>query len=417
MRDVKKSWTILIYANGNNEFEPEMYQSVLAAEKIGSSKSVNVLVQLGRMERTLAKILRPSDVLTDTGDTWTGVRRYYVTKNTGNSRENLSSPVIKDLGFQNMADPKVLYEFITWGMENYPAKKFMLILGGHSFEYLGTLTDYSQNLPYIMGIPEMCKALSLVQKTKGIGIDLLVLDTCYMNMVEILYELAKEKSHTVKNVLTYIEYGPIAGLPLDKLISIVEKNHNLVDLNLLVKNIIEGINLDLVAFNINYKKLEKIKRTANDLAQLLLKTEQRSTINLSQLLEINDGSDPLLSYVKDLKKSLLSLIIYSQRITNFKSNLIDIAHKTTGNKLAVCYLKLGFANNNHWPKLLGKLFWEESRTLEEGRQLKPTILPFQALVTLISIMNPNAEQEQLEKIVRRLLEYKKWEQHTNFKLR
>lgn len=76
----KKNWTVLIYLNGNNDLEPEMWQAKLAAEKIGSNHEVNVLIQIGRENQQLSKIIRPVDVLPVADEKWTGVRRYYVKK-------------------------------------------------------------------------------------------------------------------------------------------------------------------------------------------------------------------------------------------------------------------------------------------------------------------------------------------------
>jgi len=413
-----KNWTILIYANGNNEFEPEMYQVLLDAEKIGSSKNLNILLQIGREKRELTQILRPSDPITTSLDQWTGVRRYCLQPKKNS--EKLCSNLVKDLGKINMAEPKTLYDFIKWGMENYPAKNYMLIMGGHSFEYLGILTDYSQNLPYIMGIPEIGRVFSLIKKNIGQEISLLVLDTCYMNMVEVLYELAKEKKQALKNVLTYIEYGPLQGLPVNKLLNIVEENSNLQDLNLLTTRIIEGLNFDLVAFTLNNKKLEKIKRLSNDLAQHLLRNYQNTSINLTQILEKKEprNKDQLLSeYVKNLEKNIQGLIIASKRVANQKSKLLSIAHKKTNNKLAAYYFRLSFAKNNHWPQVLGINHLQENLPLEDSIQLKPIVLPLQALVSLISIMNPSADDKQIGEIVQNLLQYKNWQQYSNVKLK
>lgn len=42
-----------------------------------------------------------------------------------------------------------------------------------------------------------------------------------MNLVEVMYELALQKPAAVKTVITYIEEGPMAGLPIDKLLRIL----------------------------------------------------------------------------------------------------------------------------------------------------------------------------------------------------
>jgi hypothetical protein len=153
-----KDWTILNYANGNNEYEPEMYKALNDSASAGSDESVNIVMQIGRIEREVAKIIRPFEDFKNDDEMWTGVRRYHI-------REH-KPEFLEDLGKINMADPKSLYEFITWGIENYPAKHFMLILGGHGAAFVGTLTDYSQEAPYIMGTVEMCRAINMILKIR-----------------------------------------------------------------------------------------------------------------------------------------------------------------------------------------------------------------------------------------------------------
>ena len=150
---LQKQWTLLI-TNGNNELEPEMWPAKLDAEKASSSHNVNVIMQIGRENRQFIRILRPMDMLPDADERWVGARRYYIKKN--------QSDFINDLGNINMAYPWSLYDFIKWGMENYPARHYMLILGGHALQFVGMMTDYSQNIPSVMGLPEMAKALNLL---------------------------------------------------------------------------------------------------------------------------------------------------------------------------------------------------------------------------------------------------------------
>lgn len=407
-----KKWTILVYANGNNEFEPEMYRLFWDCQNIMPSKNINIVVQIGREKRKLAKILRPQSNLENEDDCWIGVRRYSLkVDNNG-----LEMVFLKELGIVNMAHPKVLYDFLEWGIKSYPAEKYMLIMGGHSFQYLGVMTDYSGKLPYIMGIPELAKALNLVKKSTGKSLDILVLDTCYMNMVEILYELAKEKNHFVKNVLTYIEYGPIEGLPLSKLINIIIENIDVEEIYELLARIIDQLDLDLVAFHLERKKLEKIKRQANTIAEILLEQPDRK-LNLADVWLNGDGDPSWVKDINNLKKNMEELIICSKRVTNEDSKLLDIAHKKTGNKLAAYYTRLSFARDNKWTKLLEIEHFKENLFFEEKVQMKPLVLPLQALVSLISVMNPQATEQEIEDILGNLLKYKKWENFSNVKLK
>ena len=190
-----KGWTVLIYANGNNELEPEIWESKIDAEKSGSSENINVVMQIGRVPRHMVEIMRPKAPLPDEGENWTGVRRYYIS--------NAGSELISDLGRINMADPRILYDFIKWGFESYPSKRRMLVVGGHGFSFVAIMTDFSQDVPYMMGVPQMCRTINAALKETGAALDILVLDACYMNSIEIIYELGKKKECPAKYVDLY----------------------------------------------------------------------------------------------------------------------------------------------------------------------------------------------------------------------
>jgi len=403
-----KKWTVLIYANGNNEFEPEMSQLLLDLKKISANEQINIVVQLGRAEKEMVKILRPSESLFNYKEIWAGVRRYVIAKN---SHEKAIIQTNAEMGCLNMADPKVLYDFIQWGIVNYPAERYMLILGGHSFEYLGTLTDYSLDLPFIMGIPEMAKALNFIKEQ----IDVLVMDTCYMNMVEILYELSNNKQPTVKYVLTYIEYGPIKGLPMDLLLTILEDNA-LLSTDIILRKIIDNLELDLAVFSLENKKLEKIKRLSNQIAEYLLVSNKYNTLSLEEILKKEDLEEPLAANVKNLNKGLDSLILIYKRTKNHSSPVLGIAQKKTTNKLAGFYLNLSFTYNNKWPRLLGDIF-NNGQTKKYEVKLVPTVLPLQALMTLVTVINPQADDEELNDIFRSFLRFKGWDKITNYKVK
>jgi hypothetical protein len=228
-----KRWTLLIYANGNNELEPEMLRARLDAEKAGSDASVDVVMQISREDRRLARIMRPSEQIADAAEQWRGTRRYYIRKG--------KSDLLADLGNLNMAHPMSLYDFVRWSVKNFPAGRCMLVLGGHAFQFVGMMTDFSQDKPYVMGLPEMARALNRVKEDTGQNIDVLVLDTCFMNSVEVIYKLGHEENHAVQNIITFIGGGPIAGLPFGRLAGLVQENAASGDLTFTIKQIIEGV--------------------------------------------------------------------------------------------------------------------------------------------------------------------------------
>lgn len=392
----EKDWTILIYANGNNELEPEMRQAMLNAEKVGSNTNVNVVIQLGRAKYELVKLIR-QDVDPKSDDSWSGVRRYLVAKG--------SSTLVGNLKTVNMADPKNLCDFIRWGMRFYPANKYMLILGGHGYQFVGMMTDYSQKAPYIMGIPEMVRAIN--NATNDIGkIDALVLDTCYFNSIEVIYELGKEENHSVRCVITHIENGAIEGLPYDRIIETVQKNSDVEDITVIIREIIDNLSYDLVAYEINHHTLKQIKQLFNDAASVYL-SRNIDDGNKS----FNKVSDVLSATDQTVGSNLMSsLVIHFKSVSQNKSLQGIVANKLTTDdfELISRYYRLGYAQNNHWTCLLSSKHVDVSMAVEQEKSLLPLKMKPEEVYAYISIMNPELGKTQKIEMLKELYQYKNW---------
>lgn len=392
----KKDWTILIYANGNNELEPEMSQAMHNAEKVGSNIDVNVVIQLGRAKYELVKIIR-QDLGQRSDDSWSGVRRYLVEKG--------GSTLVGNLGRINMADPKNLYGFIRWGMRLYPANKYMLILGGHGYQFVGMMTDYSQKAPYIMGIPEMVRAID--KATNNIGkVDTLVLDTCYFNSIEVIYELGKEENHSVRSAITHIKSGAIEGLPYDGIIELVQKNSGVEDIAVIIREIIENLSYDLVAYQINHHTLKQIKQIFNDAASVYLSRNiddgNTHFKKVSDVLSTTDQTE-----VSDL---MLSLVIHFKSASQSKAFQGIVANKPTTDDLELIsrYYRLGFAQGNHWTCLLSNKHVDVNMAVEQKKSLLPFKMRPKEVYAYISIMNPRLGETRKIEMLKELYQYKNW---------
>lgn len=378
----QKAWTLLIYANGNNDLEPEIRQALLKVQQVDSNQDVNVLMQLGRAKRSIVKILRPNDT-SQTTELWSGVRRYHV----GAGKSDL----VASLGEINMADPKRLYEFIKWGLQTYPAERYMLILSGHGYQCTGALIDYSRKAPYIMGIPEMAEAMNRAGEELKKKIDLLILDVCHFNCIEVIYELAKYEKPIIQNMITYIDSGPIVGLSYEKLIILLQQNAFSDNLSI-IRNLIDELPNDLVAFETNHRKVEQLKSIFSRMAY-------------SYCFEKN----LLLKSPDELSAMLLSLVIYFKRVTRSNSALISIVNKPLNDSRIIArYNKLSFSKKNYWISLLSNKTVNPSSSVESKIQLHPLKLTFQDVYALIRIMNPELTAEKQQEIAENLYKTKKW---------
>lgn len=379
-----KDWTILIYANGNNDMEPEVYQSMLEAEKVGSSDNVNVVMQLSRLNQGLVRALRPMNPLSYTNESWNGVRRYYI--------GHKHSILVENKGIMNMAHPASLSDFIQWGMKSYPAKHYMLLISGHGIGFVGGLLDLSVDLPYLMGLAEMAQAINNSKELTGNSIDLLILDMCYMNLLENIYEFGWQEINAVKRIVTYIDNGPLSGLPLCNLIAATQEFAQLNDLNLFLKSLIPELPADLIAYDINPKKLRIIKDAVNQLAYDYLSSTQENLENPLECIRILDPDSSWFTYIEKINKELQNIIVYhSESLANNKT-AINLVAENLG-KLIALYCKFAFARENHWTSLLSNTSIDECSTMEF--KAEPMALSRSGLTAILQQLNPALNSETL----------------------
>lgn len=172
--EVDKEWTIMVYMAGDNDLETFLVNNLKSLEKVGSSPRINILAELDRGAS-------PKSPLTK----WKGSRRFEIQKSDDATR--ITSPVAQDLGTVNMADPKHLSDFVQWGMKNYPAKHYLLILNDHGYGFMGAADDKGSN--DTMTLPEMAEGIKDAEKATGKKIDILGFDACLMSDLEVAYEL------------------------------------------------------------------------------------------------------------------------------------------------------------------------------------------------------------------------------------
>ena len=167
----RASWTVLIYMAGQNNLSSACVEDVLEMMEVGSTDEVNVIVQADTSAKYTPEI---SDGVT---------YRFRVL------RHNVELfPLSENL---DMAAPQTLSEFIRWGVENFPARRFALILWDHGLGWLGGEGD-SRAVPRgileddasgsFMSMRELRDALSMA----GVHFDLMEFDACLMAQAEVL---------------------------------------------------------------------------------------------------------------------------------------------------------------------------------------------------------------------------------------
>ncbi|RYZ63607.1 MAG: hypothetical protein EOP09_17385 [Proteobacteria bacterium] len=107
---VEKEWTLLVYMNGFNSLDDFTTADLNEMEKIGSTDQTSIVVQWASLQTK-------------------AVKRVYVTKDQ--DPDQVTSPVVQNLGQTDMGDYRNLVEFVRWAHENYPAKHYFIDVWNH----------------------------------------------------------------------------------------------------------------------------------------------------------------------------------------------------------------------------------------------------------------------------------------------
>ena len=215
----RKAWTILVYQAGDNDLEDALIKDFNEMERIGSGQNINIVVQLDRSPRYDAS-----------NDNWTTTRRYYVTRDPEeafppdfSTRPNhtIRSQLIADLGKKNMGDPNVLRDFLIWGIQNFPADRYFIILSDHGagvrpFRGLSFLPFrgmmFTDTLNDFLSEDETKQAFAAAVQVLGRPFDIVGLDASEMSEIEIAYQLRDACRYLIASQLS----EPNDGYPYDR---------------------------------------------------------------------------------------------------------------------------------------------------------------------------------------------------------
>lgn len=183
---VMKKWTVAIYMNGRSNIEPFALADLNRFETQGSDENINIVAEIGRSKGL------DNDTAED-GD-WSGVRRFYVTRD--DDPKKINSDMLQDLGEIDMGDWKKAAEFLSWAKENYPAERFMFIIWDHGWGWIDPLKpgenlagkDRSISHDFVSGNYIKTTELGKIFKEAG-PVDVYASMACFMQMGEVAYEI------------------------------------------------------------------------------------------------------------------------------------------------------------------------------------------------------------------------------------
>jgi hypothetical protein len=174
-------WTVLVYLDGDNNLEKDALADFNEMERAGSSERVKIVVEFDRVHQN-----GPEDD-TSNGD-WDTTKRFLVQQD--DDRRTITSKELDDLGEQNMGDPQTLVDFVSWGVKEFPAQRYALILWDHGSSWAGVAFDDTDGENGI-NMPELDTALRTIQSQAGIDkLDLIGFDACLMSQLDVMQTIA-----------------------------------------------------------------------------------------------------------------------------------------------------------------------------------------------------------------------------------
>jgi len=253
----EKEWTVMVYLAGDNNLDSAGVIDLKEMKKVGSTEQINVIAQFDREGKGIA------------------TNRYYIRKGG-----TLAKDVVGSLGETNMGNPRVLEDFIKWGIKNYPAEHYLVVvwnhgngwndenvyrvarnmmklnikrrgevvlpakgapkdsvsirriraIGGKKFRHALFHTSimkaitirgiaYDDDAQDFLDNIEMKRLLASTKKILKRKIDILGMDACMMSMAEVVYQLRDSVSLTVGSE----EVEPGDGWPYDRILAKLAK--------------------------------------------------------------------------------------------------------------------------------------------------------------------------------------------------
>jgi hypothetical protein len=258
-----KEWTVMVFVNAKNNLESYGLKDVNEMEMVGSSDKVNVIVELGRI----------SGYSSEDGN-WTGCRRYYIQKD--NDTKKITSPMLLETPKCDMGSWEYMVDFVKWTKERYPAKKYVLVVWNHGSGWnKGGDISYLLNEKGISYDDETRNHITTPQLRMALekigGVDILAMDACLMQMIEVAYEVKDWTQYIVASE----EVEPGDGYTYNTWLEPLVKNPT-ADARTLSKYMVDSYGdyyqseRDTTQSSIDAKALKELARVSDDFISALI---------------------------------------------------------------------------------------------------------------------------------------------------
>jgi len=362
MDATQKEWTILVFVNADNDLDEYGWGDLAEARKIGSSNVVNIVFQIDR-----------SDGLP--------CRRFYIEKG--------QAQLVENMGEVDMGDYQVLTDFFDWGVENYPAKKYAMVVWNHDDGWLNNRNMSLMGISYDdqsgnhITVRQLAQSLSDMHATLGRKLDLLAFDACLMQMIEVAWPL-RDYAEVMMGSQEVIPYdGFDYEKPIQKLL-----DNPTVDAQGLATILSEGYQKSYQggsqgkeATTISWMNLDRLEILSNALEEFVLQAKGQDTEIVQAVLKevqhfnLRSNRDfrhfmELMSKRSTLAKiraassnvisafdQVMGLALYTEKAKAWQPNLskstgLAIYFPSVETAFSSEYLKLDFAKDSSWDEYL-----------------------------------------------------------------
>ena len=183
------SWSIFVYGNADHNLTPGFLADIEEMKRAGGNENFNIVV-LSDLDGSEASYIKNSGKCLDKY----GVKEEHKYKVTRGVILDSDHKIVEVLPEQNTDDPHVLADFLDWGITNYPADRYGLVLWNHGGQWGGYGGDKdngqkSYSRPN-MKSPDIKDVVLDVLAGHGLEkLDFLSFDTCLMGGAEILADI------------------------------------------------------------------------------------------------------------------------------------------------------------------------------------------------------------------------------------
>ena len=177
---VQRDWTILYVLDGDNDLREAATMDLVELHQEGTPENTAVIAQLyrGDLKWSLANFRKKVDSFftgsrpAAVADDWRGMRVFEVRHHDNDATVELPYPSLS--ASPSPSDPQGLEDYLAWGMQEYPAKHYAVVLSGHGSSE-GLLSD---GVGDKMSFEQVGQAIKNASRKSGREVDVVLFDSC-----------------------------------------------------------------------------------------------------------------------------------------------------------------------------------------------------------------------------------------------